>query len=112
MLVGGLIIIYCSWWVGNYKSPLAYNKTTQDNSKVWGIFSGQAWKCHMGWKLGCIILLGHFNQDVICQGDSWYVWGESRGENKYLTCCVHVDGVAYNWTPLGKCYWRQPMDYL
>jgi len=48
----------------------------------------------MGWKPRCIILLEQFNQNVIWQGDSWYVWGESKGMKNHLMCCAHVYGAS------------------
>jgi hypothetical protein len=48
----------------------------------------------MGWKLGCKLLLGQFNQNVICQGDSWYIQGESKGVKNCPTGCVHIDGAS------------------
>jgi hypothetical protein len=58
--------------------PFGVWKATLDNFEVWSIFGGQAYKCHMGWKPRCIIFLEQFNQNVIWQSDSWYVWGETK----------------------------------
>jgi hypothetical protein len=42
-----------------------YDEMTLDNFKVQSIFNGQTYKCDMGWKLRCKLLIGQFNQDVI-----------------------------------------------
>jgi hypothetical protein len=43
------------------------------------------------WRLGCKILLEQLNQNVIYEGDSWYVQGEFKGVKNHQTC-VHIDG--------------------
>jgi hypothetical protein len=52
-----------------------------------------------GVKIGCRILYGQFNQDVIWESDAWHVWVEFKGTKNCSTHHVHIDG-AYNWLHL------------
>jgi hypothetical protein len=77
--------------IANYAFPLMYGETTPNVFKIWGILGGQAFKCHMGMKTRCKIFYEQLNQNVIYQGDSWYVQGESRRMKNHQTC-AHIDG--------------------
>ncbi len=48
----------------------------------------------MGWRLGCRIFCGKFNQNVIWESDPWHIWPKSRGTKKCSTHHAHIDGAS------------------
>ncbi len=94
-------LLFCLQQVKNYKFFSTNGQATCHNfDKL------KAGKCHMGWRLGCRIFYGQFNQDVIWETNPWHVWPKSKGTKNYSTHCTHIDGALYNWIALEKCYWR------
>jgi hypothetical protein len=66
-----------------------------------------------GWKLGCRIFCGQFNQDVIWGSDPWHVWVESKSMKNCSTCYAHIDGASmYNWTALWRMLLKATIDNL
>ncbi len=81
LLVVALELFFVYDELGTIHSIWQMVKQHQTIFEVWNIIGGQIDKFHMGWRLGCKIFCGQFNQDVIWKGDPWHVWAEFRGTN-------------------------------
>ncbi len=65
----------------------------------------------MGWRLGCKIFCGQFNQDV-WENDPWHVWIEYRGMKNCSTCHAHINGASIQLDFTWQMLWKVTIDNL